>query len=395
MPSSLAEHPLSLAWLRQFDARSIHTARLLLQSLKLVSLQEFETTIARQVQSIVDSTEGRIAIFAIDKDPGGEARLPSSADRLGHCLTNLERLLPHRIRAKPSVASMRAEKVRHVVLVDDLLGSGGRLRRFWKAWASKSLKSWLSSRFCQLWVVCYAAHNSGLRAGMKRITYLNEDHVLAHVRLHPDAAYWPGRIEELCEEYAQRTAKARAASGVGGVMCPIVFQHGCPNNCPAILWAEGKTWRALFPNRAIDPQLFPCFDAPDDSGRNPELLWNAGQYRLALSLINDLAASKKSRTHLDLIAVLGLVSKGVRVDNLDKFLLLPGGTIQTLIAQARELGLLSANSTITDLGRDIVERSKGAFMTPQNDLEVDEEAEQFYIPAQFRGVRRKSSTSRI
>jgi hypothetical protein len=63
--------------------------------------------------------------------------------------------------------------------------------------------------------------------------------------------------------------------------------------------------------------------------------------------------------------------------------------------QARELGLLSANSTITDFGRDIVERSKGAFMTQQKDLEIDEEAEQFYIPAQFRGVRRKSSTSRI
>jgi hypothetical protein len=392
MATPLSEHPLALQWLRHFGARDVHTARLMLHSLKLVSFSEFEEVITRQIQGIATRTEGRIALFAVDKDADGQSRLASSAERIGHCLTNLERLLDDRIRANPSVECMRAEKVKHVVLVDDILASGGRLRRFWNDWATKSLKSWLSYRCCRLWLVCYAAHEQGIRAARRRITYLAGDQIIAHVALRDDASYWNERIEVLCEQHGQKTAKPRAAKGVGQIMCPIVFQHGCPNNCPSILWSNGKTWRALFPNRAIDPQLYQCFRDADDCGRNPELLWNSGQYRLALQLINDLASGKKSRTYIDLLTILGLLLKGVKASNLNRVVLMPNEAVQGLLSQARALGFMDDAFNVTDFGRDIVERTRGVFMTEKKELEIDSEAEQFYVPTQFRGVRRKSST---
>jgi len=76
-------------------------------------------------------------------------------------------------------------------------------------------------------------------------------------------------------------------------------------------------------------------------------------------------------------------------------MVMPRETVQNMLSQAKSLGFLDDASKVTDFGRDIVERSRGAFTTQQKEIETNEEAEQFYIPGQFRGVRRKSSTSRI
>ena len=63
----LSENHLGVEWLRQFDSGDVHAARFALDSLKLVSLSEFEASIIRNVGRIIEEQEGKIAVFVIDK----------------------------------------------------------------------------------------------------------------------------------------------------------------------------------------------------------------------------------------------------------------------------------------------------------------------------------------
>lgn len=83
----LSSTPAGIQWLRQFDAREVHVARLMLDLLKLVSFSEFEAAIVRMVGEICDATSGRIAIFSVAE--GGEDRRPGSSGRIDHLLTRL------------------------------------------------------------------------------------------------------------------------------------------------------------------------------------------------------------------------------------------------------------------------------------------------------------------
>ena len=251
----LSEHQLGVEWLRQFDAREVHVARLLLDTLKLVSFADFEHSIMQVVQGICAQTEGYIAVFSVDEKVIDADSRPGSAGRVAHILTSLQRVNSDRILVQPTADEMRSKKVDHVVLVEDFVASGGRVRDFWNAWASKHLKSWLSYGYCKLWVAGYAIHDCGLETICDRITYLKPERLCFEVRLKSQSGYWPTAVDELCERNAERTGLAYYPHGFGHIAAPIVFQHGCPDNCPAILWKNGKDFRALFPQRVIWPTI--------------------------------------------------------------------------------------------------------------------------------------------
>ena len=258
MAKQLEDAPTSVNWIRLFRPQHQPIARLMLQSLKLVSSSEFETAIAKNIATIHRSTGGPIAVFAVNKafalarrkeelglkpDPSDKVII-SSAGRTGSILTGVKRHLGNRILYNPTLDAMRKEKVKHVVLVDDLIGTGKSICDFWNAWAWRSLKSWLSSQHCKLWIAAYAGHQEGLGRIKKRVTYLDDDHIHLNIALLRQDRLWRPLIKELCVEYAPLTAKPGVALGFGDVMSPIVFQYGCPNNAPAILWARGGRWQS-------------------------------------------------------------------------------------------------------------------------------------------------------
>jgi hypothetical protein len=367
---------------------------MLLQSLRLVSLAEFEQAIQDSIARIVSDTTGRIAVFPVEKIHSS-SRLPSSAQKIGYTLTNLERLHSMRLRVRPSVESMRAEKMKHVILVDDLIGTGGRIVKFWDEWADKSLKSWLSYHKCQLWVVAFAGHHLGVQRVLERITYLDETTVRLTLPLPSFSSYPRPEIPELMDKYAHRTSKSTAARGVGGCMSHIIFQHGCSNNAPALLWANGRHWKAIFPNRSIPPQLYVCFGDIEEGTRNAELLWSAGQYRLALELINAAHTGTKAQSYQLLLTVLGLLARHVISTDLPKLMTVSEERINTVIARATKIGLLDCHTQITAFGRDILERVRRGQRSEDLQLFSSSHAAQLYYPLQCFGVRRKSSNEPV
>lgn len=286
MATPLASHPKARAWIKQFRAEHRTAADSFLDQLRLVPFVEFEETLTSLVDQICADVQGLVAVFPIDRDVEGISRRPSSAGLIGYLLTNLERVNPRRIRVMPSQESMRCDKVKHIVLVDDLCGSGRRIEDFWNHWATETLKSWLSYGVCKLWVVAFAVHENGVQRILNRITYLDRSRVRSALQMPAVAQYSSDTIYRLCDVYGKCTSKSRASRGFGGSMSPVIFQHGCPNNAPAILWASGRHWVPLFPSRGIPPALYGCFGDTEEGTRNAEILWNAGQYKLALEIIN-------------------------------------------------------------------------------------------------------------
>lgn len=391
MSAPVEQNSLAISWVSQFEPDDLNAAATLIRSLRLVSFADFEAGIIESVRKICKETTGRVAVFPVDKNPAGTSRIVSSAGKIGYILTSVERSNPKRVRVCPTVESMRSEKVKNIVLVDDLIGTGGRITKFWDRWASKSLKSWLSYKYCTLWVIAYAGHEDGIVRLLERITYLDREHIRLTLPLGDASLLHKRGIPELCDHYSKRTLRSRAARGVGGLLSHVIFQHGCPNNAPAILWSHGPNWRALFPNRAVPPELFSSFDDSDEESRNAEILWSAGQYRLALELINSLHHQTKARSLRLLLTVLGLLARQVSVGRIPQLMTISADRINTAIDRLKKNGLVDANLKPTPFGFDVLERVRRGKRNDSPFSVSSDHAARFYYPLNCFGVQRKSS----
>jgi hypothetical protein len=395
---TLVDNAYSEKWIEQFDSVDRPLARALLGSLKLVSHSEFERRIVQLILEIVQKTEGQIALFPVSRlprrpSPGKEKRpYYGSAERIGQTLTNIERTYPRRFKVAPTVLGMRSEKTRHVVLVDDMVGSGGRIRDYCYGLLRKSVKSWLSYHKCTLWIVAFAAYRPSIQSLVDRFGYLHLDNVVLYVDL-PDKGTptQRGRIGDLCRRYATNTTRPGLALGYGGLMSPIIFQHGCPNNAPAILWAPGNGWRPLFPNRGIPLELDPCFESGMGDETALEALWQSAQHRLALAIIDRMNSGRTNANDIKCIVILGLLARGVQHENLSQLTLWSHREISEIIELAESLKLITADHRVTDFGRDVLARFRNQEGLPKLPIESNEDAIQFYYPRQYKGVQRKSS----
>lgn len=411
----LSENQLGIEWLRQFSAKDIHVARLLLDSLKLVSFTEYEQAVSNNITTICSRTSGSIAIFTADKRRiNPSLSTPGSEDRLAHLLANAKRLNGDRILIKPTIAEMLAAKADHVVLIDDFICSGQRMEDFWDVLTSSqndgarigadgipkksrkrgTLRSWLSLRYCKLWLVGYAVHEAGLKRLLKAIPYLRTETTRFSLVLKENAEYWPATVTDFLERIERENAFGRHNLGWGNLRIPLVFQYGCPDNCPELLWKKSLQFSALFPNRAIPTQLYPCFEGDNDSGRGPSLLLDAGQSRLATTLLDEMAKGIKGSRYIDILTLLGLILSGYAARNIASIMLRDEADIQRLMLMAKEMALLDDESRITPFGRDIVNRSRRSFLTASPLQAIAVTSGAFYLPTQFQsklcGVQRKA-----
>ena len=394
---SLEDHPRAVRWLRQFDSPDVPIARLFLRSLKLISHSEFERSLTELLSRFLGESKPPISIFPIRKptkkrEEGREKRIHfSSADRIGHFVENLERAHPNRIRVSPTINSMRAEKTDLIVLVDDIIGSGTRIFDYWSESVSASVKSWRSYKKCKLIIATYAAHPNGVLRIRNRIRcFRNRDSLIFCQRLPRRVRAWDQSVEDLCKRYGSRTSKPGVALGVGDVMTPIVFQHGCPNNAPVILWSGGRSWEALFPNRSIPSELYGCFG--EESGADAsEILWRSGQYRLGLKILEAIETGNLESDQIKILSVLGLLLKNVRVDLIPSWLMFNRADFEKIMKKARGSYLIDDAYKVTSFGRDLVERFRRIRTSQDKLVHTNEEAERFYYPQQYKGVQRKSS----
>jgi len=414
----LSEHPLSQEWLAQFrTTEDRYLAAQLLNQMKLVSTREFEAGIEQELTDLQRALQSTIAVYPIappipddlvgyDPFTGGiprdgncqsravgRRRKSGSEDRVGHVLAKLQERFKRgtgasSIECGPTLAQLKTQGIRHIVLVDDVCGSGKRITDFWQA-IPRRIKSLLSLKRYELWIVLYAITPKGKAAFAKAMPNFPLSHLTTVLPEADLQGLLSPELRTLCVNYAEFIDMKAFGLGYRGSSCSIVFEHGCPNNLPVILWANRKGWKGLFPNRSIPTDLRSWFDE-DGTERALESLWRANQPNLALSLLDAIDhIIPLSSEHRIMLTMLGLRLRAVPESKLAARLLMSASESKKVLAIAVAMGLYDkATTQLTPLGKALVSRFRARFSGARRQRAVAKNPDTYY-PRQCEGKLRE------
>ncbi|MDO3506883.1 phosphoribosyltransferase-like protein [Ralstonia pseudosolanacearum] len=355
-------------WLAQIhDPVDREIGRQMLRALRLVSHSEFERGLVAEIEAILSSAgKENVALISVPEPPpktfeeGKERRTPgNSADRVSHLIEGLRRVHGNRVLANPTVESMRAERVRNLVIVEDYIGSGKRVSDFWAEQLHPSIKSWVSYGWTKLWVVAFAMHIEGLRHVSRKIPKLAKTRIRSVLPASSPGITLTDPMRALAVRCRHRTSKSNIPLGFGGCASLIVFEHGCPNNSPPILWDAKGSWSPIFPNRGIPTDVRSYFDTSNPA-QEAETLWDYGQYKLALGMLDHVQRHQMGQIEWQLLLALGHSSRTTWDDNrLCERLLLPVAEVISLRKYAYRLGVLNTQThQLTVLGEELLSLAK-------------------------------------
>lgn len=396
---SLQDIPDVSEWLSQFQLPDKYLAEHMLRRLRYVSFSEQEQWIQESIGTLLDEIkekEGRvgIAIFPVakpfinkfnqDKDP----KLPNdSGGRIAHSLKNVTRDLPEYVELGPRLESMRRRRVRHIIYVDDFIGTGDRFIKSWSSMVPRSIKAWCSRGWCKIWVLSFAAHQEGINRIAHRIRPITKDRIRAHITIGESLFFQNRAMRALLWKYGFNLGSRQQIMGYGGLASPIVFQHGCPNNVPLILWARHKSgsrqkWSPLFPNRSVSNKVYALFERDWALTALPEELWMAKHYEAAVNALNSLSNHKESH---QLLLLISLLAKKSSLDTIRSVIIASNDEFDGLLSKIREGGFVDAKNDVTRFGRDVLARFS-KFKT----IRVLPESVGNFYPSSFLGFQRNA-----
>jgi len=389
----LGSLPLVARWIDQFDAHDNFLAEYTLKKLHYVSFEDFESWLQTSVRKCLVDIEskygkGAVAIFPVLKpsinffNSEKEFKSPSdSSGRVAHSLKNLERDLPSHVELNPRIKSMKSSRVRHLVFVDDFIGTGNRVEKFWDQMVSPTIKSWCSLGWCKVWLLAYAGKRKGLSRIFGRLKRFDPERTLVNITLSKSIFENDKEVRYLIKKYGDRAFGRSGHEGYGGSCTPIVFQYGCPNNLPSIFWLRRKNWNPVFPNRSVPEELYELFRHDLESDLTAEDLWLAGRFRQAVNFIDSNQKFTGSRISLLILANL---SKRSTLKEIRALFVVPDEDFERAVQELIETGLLTPQYSLTRFGWDLLARiGKQRKRNVVNGLERD-----YYYPKSFLGVPR-------
>lgn len=395
--------PEIAAWLSQFkSAEDRLTAKQMLLRLRFVSSDRLSLWLRQTLDEF--STNEKYAIFAVRKLEGAEAaekedkeatqekgkqrkvyfdeqglppQRPSgsqgSEDLINSVISNYLRGTPFSqvFFDHPSIEVMRSKKIRHLILMDDSIGSGSRIAEFINAMlANKTFRSWWSFGWLKITVLSYARNISAENLIYGQVgkkdrpyrKYRNKDKISFNSAYVYKSEWMQQNWGEKYEDIQQLCESATAVSkmfrlGYKNSFSNIIFLHSVPNNIPGVLYfSNPPRWNSLMPYRSM-PQWLITLLARSVS-------------TTADSLPYDLSAELKN--------LLQLIKSGIRAEstlalrlNLD---VLYAGK---LVEQAISLGLLTQQKRLTDYARETLH-------CLNNPAPVEKFDYQLYIPSSWR-----------
>ena len=393
-------------WFSQFAERDRVPASRLVRGLTLVSHSKFARSVGRLIHETAASVGHPVALFAvrelrdtarsefcralaescahssIDATPAG-SDLGSEAivAAIIRSLSNAsEQLLNH-----PNVAMMRASQCKAIVLVDDIIGSGQRAKGYLEVmWENRSIRSWWSRKDIRFFVISFAATENGekLLRKLKSSPTVAYNRVCPTLRSLPWSQQLKSEASALCQTYGKRTSKRRFSFGYQGSAATLVFEHGCPNNVPSVLWAPSTPqypWEALFPARTVLPLESSAFP-PEIVRRDPlTLLVEAGQQRLAERIERPVSISR------DTLLALAYAEKGIRSSGALSFATgMDEISSRALIQACIGWGFLTIRNRLTPAGLAELNAARRAQTTS---IQVAPLGQDDYYPTMLRGPR--------
>jgi hypothetical protein len=386
-------------WLSQFDIADKYLAEHMLKKMRYVSFEEIENWLQKSIIELLAQIENEtgkkeaVAIFPVAKpfihkfNKNKDIKPPNdSSGRIAHSLKNIERRLPNHIELTPRLDSMKLRKVRHIIFVDDFIGTGDRFIKSWQQTVSGSIKSWCSRGWCKIWVLAFAGHQSGINKLISRIGPIDQNRVRVNLVVNKSFIAENMNFVYLIKKYGQRLTEGNGALGYGKLLSPIVFQYGCPNNVPSIFWTKGQRgkykWRPLFPERSIPTELYQLFNEDLSEASSAEEIWMAGNYKLAIEFIDRL---KDFHGEHKLMVILALLEKNKAVAKIRNLMVLSDMEFQTSLSELVKYGLICDTYKVTDFGKDILMR--GARNAKRSTKCYD--ASSNFYPTTFLGFQRE------
>lgn len=382
-------------WLQNFPAEHRPRARKLVSHLTLVSLTEFERKLAERIDALASKWDGTVALFTVREVPPGSAVFDSaglaispvpagrdigSEGRIASFIRNLSK--QSKFLNNPTLEEMKAQQCDAVFFIDDFIGSGERVRKYLEAfYRHPTIRSWFSYKEFEAVVVAYAAIDGGVR----RVQRSKMAPTVSFIRSCPTLKFTARDDDEylslrsLCKEFSDKH-KLGLPYGFGQDIALLVFEHGCPNNCPSILWRQGRNgdWAPLFPDRAIGTHERGVF--PSEIVRNEPVyaLVAAGAQRLAQS--SRLIVSKPLPA--EWITLLLLCARGVRrIDALEAATKMSYAESARTIEDCVSAGLLTQRWRLTEYGRAELD----GMLNMKNSLKtLPKIANEYYYPKSLR-----------
>lgn len=355
------------SWLTQLSADDVLTAKSLLCRLQFISRDEYSSWLLNKLNSY--SNLESVAIYAVRKfrnnaqclwQKNGNtqprpAQTQGSEDLVSSVISNANRRHNNCFLDHPSLTVLKDKKVRHIILVDDSVGSGKRVADFIQLMtSSKTFMSWWSGGYISIHILSYARTRQSEKAIFDQTP--GSDHGNRKFRLRTklkfdsDLVYdaydihtrWGNAskaILSLCSS-VKKVAKDRR-KGFGDVMGNIVFYHSVPNNIPGMLVSGSKGWRPLFPNRSLPDWTISLLEGPESLPETTETVF--GQLQISGSLSSLLELIKTGlRTRASL-------SRRLDCDEL---------ITQKCIEQAIKFGFVSKHLRILKAGQDFLHKEQ-------------------------------------
>ena len=390
--SHIDSSPEITTWLSQFKSEEDRlTAKHMLLRLRFVSSDSFSVWLKQTLAEF--SIEEKHAIFAVRKlvDPQGRKdskltyfdeqgcapKRPSgsqgSEDLVNSVIANhlKNTALSQVFFDHPSIEIIRSEKIRHLILVDDSIGSGSRIVEFINALlANKIFRSWWSFGWIKITVISYARNSSAAGYIYKNVhegskpnrKFRNKDKI-SFSSAYVYKSEWMeqnwgekyAEIHRLCEKTTVVSKNYRL--GYKKSFSNIIFFHSVPNNIPGVLhFNRPSKWHALMPNRSMPNWLMQLLSA---------------------AVVAPKLSQKQSLTP-ELQQLLQLIKSGIRAEstlalrlNLDVFY------AQQLVEQAINFGLLTEQKRLTDDAQERLHNLKKQMLLEKFNYEL-------YIPTSWR-----------
>lgn len=397
----LSESKNAKNWLAQFQKSDLPFAKILLDSLTLVSFEEFLRKLQAFVQDEISTVEKPVALVPVRKMTPDQSyyypvyernakpsllfknSFPGSEGLVANILRNIVKLGGKKdVVGVPSLANLRATKCRSVFFIDDMIGSGKRLKDFWPAFnRSKTIKSWNSYNYLKYYPITFSAMDSGLKAIRKLKQFEKVKYLIKCPNF--DDQEWTMRqkkaIEYICNTYNERLYDSEFPLGFKSTAGMMVFEHGAPNNLPGILWKSGKNWSPLFPKRAVPEEMKIHFKSPNILSDINDRLKKIGQIKLSGGdWLNEADPQIKK-----IILVLSAISRRIRdLHKISDKTGLYTTEVKKIIIFCRELSLVDSHNLITEKGKNELEHARR--LKIKLDYFVENESDDYYYPQMLR-----------
>jgi len=175
--------------------------------------------------------------------------MPGSESIIANIVTQLKRRYRSRIITgkydrNPSIDDLRKNKCRHLILVDDVIGSGDRLFDFILSISKNTtINSWISGGILKLSVVSYMKS----KQSEKYLKKLKQKFKCIYAYQFPTFYELEESEREtytyLVNKYSNKNEKNPL--GYKETFGKAIFGHSIPNNTPPIIWRYVKKWKPL------------------------------------------------------------------------------------------------------------------------------------------------------